>query len=255
MAFVDDTSIGVTQEGIQEFKPLDYWPVQPQATMHAQLEANIGFYGRTLESTGGALAWEKCKACLIMFLWIDGITIIVNNKNDFPPLRVFSLLTGMYHFIKIANPDEAFRMLGAFVAPNGCMKKQIKILTEIAQKWAWKISKSYLTPHESLIAFKQVLFPALVYPQAVMPLTEKDCDNIIRPALNALLKKLHFPKITCRKLLYGPARCGGMELPNLYVHGNILKLMMFIGHMQKEDATMPLIRTSFGAVQQQTGIS
>ena len=88
-----------------------------------------------------------------------------------------------------------------------------------------------------------------------MPITEKDCDNIIRPALNALLEKLHIPKTTCRKLLYGPAQYGGMELPNLYVHGNILKLMMFIGHLQKEDVTMPIIRTSLGKVQQQTGIS
>ena len=255
VAFVDDTSMGVTQEGINTFNPKPYWPVQPQQTMYKQLEANIGFYGRTLESTGGALAWEKCKAYLIMFLWLNGVKIMINNKNDFPALRVFSLLTGMYHFIKLANPDEAFRMLGAFVAPNGSMSTQIKILKELALKWARKITKSYLTPHECLIAYKQVLFPALVYPLAVMPVSEKDCDDIIRPALNALLTKLNINKTTCRKLLYGPARYGGMELPNIYVYGNILKVMMLIGHMQKEDATMPILTTSIATVQQQTGVS
>ena len=248
VAFVDDTSMGVTQEGINTFNPKPYWPVQPQQTMYKQLEANIGFYGRTLESTGGALAWEKCKAYLIMFLWLNGVKIMINNKNDFPALRVFSLLTGMYHFIKLANPDEAFRMLGAFVAPNGSMSTQIKILKELALKWARKITKSYLTPHECLIAYKQVLFPALVYPLAVMPVSEKDCDDIIRPALNALLTKLNINKTTCRKLLYGPARYGGMELPNIYVYGNILKVMMLIGHMQKEDATMPILTTSLATV-------
>ena len=88
-----------------------------------------------------------------------------------------------------------------------------------------------------------------------MPITEKDCDDIIRPALNVLLTKLHIPKTICRKLLYGPARYGGMQLPNLYVHGKILKIMMLIGHMQKEDSTMPILRTSLGNIQQQMGTS
>ena len=126
-------------------------------------------------------------------------------------------------------------MLGAFVAPNGGTASQVKILKEIAQRWATRISTSYLNPREALIAFKQVLFPALVYPVAVMPLSEKEYDDIFRPAMKALLKKLNMPVTTNRDLIYGPAQHGGMELPNLYVHGNILKLMMFVGHYQKED--------------------
>ena len=106
-----------------------------------------------------------------------------------------------------------------------------------------------------MIAFKQVLFPALVYPVAVMPLTEKECDDIIRPTMRALLKKLNIPVTTNRDLIYGPARHGGVELPNLYVHGNILKLMMFVGHYQKEDSTKPLLQIALGIVQQQLGTS
>ena len=174
--------------------------MQPQQTMHLQLQENVGFYGRTLESTGGALAWEKCKAYLLMFVWINGVKIILQNKNDFPPLKVFSLLTGIYHFIKLANPDEAFCMLGAFVAPNGSTETQIKILKQIVKRWADNISKSYLTPHESLIAFKQVLFPAVVYPVAVMPITKKDCADIMKPAIKALLQKLNMPITTNREL-------------------------------------------------------
>ena len=102
--------------------------------MRQQLHANIGFYGRTLESTGGALAWEKCKAYLIMFVWVNGVKIILHNKNDFEPLKVFSLLTGLYHFIKLANPDEAFRMLGAFVAPDDSTVTQVNILKEMTRK-------------------------------------------------------------------------------------------------------------------------
>ena len=137
-----------------------------------------------------------------MFIWISGVKIMLQNKNDFPPLKVFSLLTGIYHFIKLANPDEAFRMLGAYVAPNGSTDTQIKILKQIVARWAENISRSYLTPHESLIAFKQVFFPAVVYPVAVMPITEKDCNDIMRPAIKALLQKLNMPITTNRDLIH-----------------------------------------------------
>ena len=108
VAFVDDTSKGVSEEGVKRFKLKPYWPVQPQPTIHQQLQANIGFYGRALESTGGALTWEKCNAYLIMFLWVNAVKFMIQNKNDFQPLKGLNLLTGLYHFIKLANPDEAF---------------------------------------------------------------------------------------------------------------------------------------------------
>ena len=255
VAFVDDTSMGISTDGIKTFQPKTDWPVQRKPNMHQQLQANVSFYARTLESTGGALAYEKCKVYLLMFVWINGIKTMLANKAKFPPLQIQSLLTGIFHFIALANPDEAFRMLGAFVAPNGDTTTQVKVLKSIAVKWANKIEKSYLTPHESLVAYVQVLFPALVYPVAVMPLKEKDCDDIVRPAIKALLKKINLPANTNRSLLYGPARYGGMEIPNLYVHGNVLKIMMFIGHLQKKDTTMPILRVALGAVQQQIGVS
>ena len=255
VAFVDDTSMGVSTEGVKRFKPKPEWPVQPQADMHKQLQVNVKFYARTLESTGGALAWEKCKVYLLMFVWVNGIKLLVPNKDKFPPLQVESLLTGMIHLIALANPSEAFRILGAFVAPDGSTDIQVKILKILCQTWANKIEKSYLSPHEALVAYKQVLFPAIVYPVAVMPLTVKECDDIVRPALRALLKKIGMPTTTNHSLIYGPGRYGGMELPNLFVYGNVLKLMMLIGHLQKQDTTMPLLRIALGAVQQQLGIS
>ena len=146
-------------------------------------------------------------------------------------------------------------MLGAYVAPDGNTKEQVEILTKMAKKWAHNITKSYLSPHEALTAYVQVLFPALVYPVAVMPLTEAECDKIVQPAIKALLSRINMPLTTARTLLYGPSRYGGLELPNLYVHGNTLKIMILMGHLQKCDATEPILRISLGNIQQQVGIS
>ena len=74
---------------------------------------------------------------------------------------------------------------------------------------------SYLTPHEAIVAYTQVLFPALVYPLAMIALSEADCDYVVQPAIVALLRKINLPTITARLLLYGHPRLGGLGLPNL----------------------------------------
>ena len=109
---------------------------------------------------------------------------------------------------------------------------------------------SCLTPHEAIVAYTQVLFPALLYPLAMIALSEADCDYIVQPAIVALLGKINLPTITARLLLYGHPRLGGLGLPNLYVHSNILKIMMFLGHLQKEDSTATILTISLGTAQQ-----
>lgn len=39
------------------------------------------FYGGVLESTGGAPAWEKCTAYILLFEWVNGIKSMVNTKD------------------------------------------------------------------------------------------------------------------------------------------------------------------------------
>ena len=105
------------------------------------------------------------------------------------------------------------------------------------------------------MAYTQVLFPALVYPLAMIALTEKECDHVVQPAIEALLRKINLPTTTARLLLYGHPRLGGLGLPNLYVHSNTLKLMMLLGHIQKEDSTATILSIALGTAQQQLGIS
>ena len=146
-------------------------------------------------------------------------------------------------------------MLGAFVALDGNVKAQVEVLRKYASKWASWMDISYLTSHEAIMAYTQLLFPALVYPLAMIALTEKECDHVVQPAIEALLRKINLPTTTARLLLYGHPRLGGPGLPNLYVHSNILKLMMLLGHIQKECSTPTILSNALGTAQQQLGIS
>ena len=145
-------------------------------------------------------------------------------------------------------------MLGAYVAPDGNTEEQVNILLKKTKEWAARLDRSYLTPQEALTAYTQVLFPALIYPVAVLALTEQQCDKIVQPTLEALLKKLNMLRTTSGLLLYGPPRYGGLHLLNLYIQGYIIKIMMIIGHRQKNDTTSTILEIVLGTSQQQVGI-
>ena len=75
------------------------------------------------------------------------------------------------------------------------------------------------------------------------------------PAIKALLKKLHLPITASRKIIYCHPRFCGLGLPNFYIYSGISKIMMLLGHTQKQDTTAMLINIVLGTVQQQVGIS
>ena len=167
--------------------------------------------------TGGAFAWEKCTAYILQFLWENGVKTMAKTKEMYPDLEITDIFTQEIYKILLANPEEAFKMLGAFVAPDGNVDEQVRILIQKSTEWAEKLNRSYLTAHEAYTAYVQVLFPALIYPVAVLALSETQCDKIVSSAIQASLKKMHIPVTTSRLLLYRTARYGGFDVPNLYV--------------------------------------
>lgn len=230
-------------------------PVSTEINVQDQLQTNMSFYNSMLKLTGGTLAWEKCTAYILQFYWNNGMKFLHQTKEMYPPLKIPDIFTNTIYHILLANPTEAFRMLGAFVAPDGYTDEQVKILVTKSKEWADRLSKSFLTPHEALTAYTQVLFHALIYPVAVLALSEDQCDQVVRPAITELLKKLGMSPKTSRLLLYGPARYGGLNLPNLYAQGYIIKIMMIVGHWQKGDTTATILKITLGTSQQQVGIS
>ena len=98
------------------------------------------------------------------------------TKDMYPALEVPDIFTDDIYKILLANTEEPFRMLRAFAAPDGNTETQVKILLQKSEEWADKLDRSYLTPHEAMTAYTQVLFPALIYPVAVLALTDYCAD-------------------------------------------------------------------------------
>ena len=253
-AFVDDTSLGLTQTAYQNFDPPPNAPVPKGTSLYHQAQLNTQFYSRLLFTTGGLLAIHKCVAYLLLFTWINGHKRMQKVSDQYAPMRIQQGINLDPDYIRIKDPWEAFRMLGAYVAPDGNVYLQVEILYNKSKKWALKINNSHLSPHEAFTAFELVLMPALVYPIGAIPITEEQCKHILGPALQALLPKLGFNSTLARDLVHAPSRYGGPGLSNLYTYAGNARINMFIGHLRKQDATADILKISLGCCQQELGI-
>ena len=72
-AFVDDTSLGLTQTAYDNFNPSPEDPVQKGPDLYSQAQMNTQFYSRLLFTTGGLLAIHKCVAFILLFQWINRV--------------------------------------------------------------------------------------------------------------------------------------------------------------------------------------
>ena len=56
-------------------------------------------------------------------------------KQYLEPIKIQQGINQGFDLIRIKNPEEAFRMLGGFVASDGNTKVQAEILYKNAKKW------------------------------------------------------------------------------------------------------------------------
>ena len=155
---------------------------------------------------------------MLLFVWIDEKKRMKSVKDEYEPIKIQQGIYQEFDFIAIIDPDEAFRMLGGYVAPDGNVEVQVEVLYKKAKARAIKISGSYLNAHEAYMAFHQVLFPALVYPLGAVPVQEQDCVKITGPALNALLPKMGFSPTLVRELVHAIPRYGGLDVKHIYTY-------------------------------------
>ena len=75
---------------------------------------------------------------------------------------------------------------------------------------------------------------SLGYPLAAICLSEKQCDAIMRPVLNAALPKMGINQKTGRKYIYGPPEYQGLAIPNLYTDLGVARMQLLLHHGNRD---------------------
>jgi hypothetical protein len=86
---------------------------------------------------------------------------------------------------------ETWKTLGFKTAQTGDYTAQFEDILEASQKWAAQIKASNLRQMDDMLALRSTIWKTLEYPLTCTTLTNKQCEQIMQPAMSAGLAKSH----------------------------------------------------------------
>jgi hypothetical protein len=84
--------------------------------------------------------------------------------------------------------------------------------------------------------------PSLGYGIPATTLMEKDCEEIQRPVVNAILPKMGIARTAPRSIVFGTSQFGGMVLTHLAALQGHTCLQYLLGNLRCDDATGRLVQ-------------
>jgi hypothetical protein len=148
---------------------------------------------------------------------------------------------------------EARKSLGVKTAPTGDNTAQFEHMLEASHKWAAQIKSSSLRQIDAWLALQSTIWKTLEYTLTCTTLTEKQCEQIMRPAMSAGLAKSHICRSFPTSLLHAGAEALGAGLPHLFTVQCIARLSTLVSHSPGGSITSLLIRATTEADLQEAG--
>ena len=243
-AFVDDTDILQTTK-------MDSDDIYDVATY---LQEAIEVWNGGISATGGALDPNKSYYSVFDFRWKNGrwsytlmedsddINICMQDKN------------GDQVTLRRLSHTESLKTLGVFLAPDGNNDDEVKYLRALAEKYAVKLQKGYLSKQEVYMAFKQNISKSIQYPLPALTLTEAECTYVNAPIVQASLRNLRISSKYPRSLVYASDSFNGLGFFNLYNLMGAGHVEFLLRHYDSPSITGKLLRTSLQQLQLEMGL-
>jgi hypothetical protein len=92
------------------------------------------------------------------------------------------------------------------------------------------------------MAYGVYYLPSLVYGSPATTLSYKECEDVQRAVISAILPKMGIVGNAARKVVFGTAKYGGLGLDHLATIQNYSRLQYLIGHITSKIITSKLIR-------------
>jgi hypothetical protein len=106
---------------------------------------------------------------------------------------------------------------------------------------------------DAWLALRSIIWKTLEYPLTSTTLTEKQCEQIIRPAMSAGLAKSHICRSFPASLLHAGAEALGTGLPRLFTVQGIARLSTLVSHSPGGSITSLLIQAAMEIALQEAG--
>jgi hypothetical protein len=148
---------------------------------------------------------------------------------------------------------EARKTLGVKTTPTGDKTAQFEHMLEASHKWAAQIKASNMRQMDAWLALRSTIWKTLEYPLTCTTLTEKQYEQIMRPAMSAGLAKSHICRSFPTSLLHAGSEAVGAGLPHLFTVQCIARLSTVVSHSPGGSITSLLLRAVMEAALQEAG--
>ncbi len=223
-AFVDDTDL---VHSSSEDSPMDDYGM---TDIIQEMQSVVDTWEGGLRASGGALVPSKSYWYLIHFQF-------KNNKwryasiEDTPGNLTIRDVSGLTRVqLDRLEVNVARETLGVFIAMDGTQTMQTEALIAITHRWADRVRSGRLTHIEAWFSLMWCIMKTLEYPLMATSLSQKQCDEIMKPILDAGLAALGISRTMNSDVVYGPRRYQGVGIPDLWLLQGILKLWITVAH-------------------------
>jgi hypothetical protein len=155
--------------------------------------------------------------------------------------------------VKRKAPEEGHRTLGFQISGDGKCTAQKKSMKEKAILFGEAIRSSTMWRGEIGMAYNDLYMPSLGYSTPATTLLKKDCEDIQRPVVNAILPKMGIARTAPRAVVFGTEQYGGLGLTHLAVLQGRTRLQYLLGHLCCGDAIGRIMKMLLGYTQLECG--
>jgi hypothetical protein len=216
-SFVDDTTTGATDDN-HNLEPIPSSVrglTQEEDSLVAGMEDIIQFLLDLLQVTGGDLAPEKCAWYLIVRRWNKGVPTLVQIEPQHRSISIISRSSGQDSGIKRKEPTEGHRTLGFFMTGDGNSNEHKRVMKEKWLAYAMAIRNSTLHRGECSMAYGAKYMPSIAYGTPETTLAYKECEDVQRAVVAAILPKMRIVRNAARKVVIGSAKYCGLGIEHL----------------------------------------
>jgi hypothetical protein len=157
-------------------------------------------------------------------------------------IEITSQSTGTVSGVKRKAPEEGHITLGFQISGDGKCTAQKKAMKEKAILFGEAMMSSTTWRGESGMEYNAFYMRSMGYGTPATTLTNKDCEEIQRPVVNAILPKMGFDWTVPRAVVFGTSQFGLLGLTHLAVLQCHTHLQYLLGHLRRGDATGRLMQ-------------
>ena len=133
------------------------------------------------------------------------------------------------------EPDKADRVLGVRLPLDGNMVPEFEYRCQQVRKLSNKVFNAPISHWDAWLIYESRYRAMIRYPLPVTMFSTKQCIQIQRPFIHAVLPKMGMNRTMPRVIVFGPKALGGLEMMDLRIEQIAIQWNTTMGHLRRLD--------------------